>query len=113
MNKYPFNLPLYVCRNPDTADTIVCALKISMVASNTHPLLGGGGTLIGFATLYPVDTGYSPIRVDPTYMNKYHPKDGGYYVAHADGHTSWWEAIEFEDVYAHVTLAMFTCEHRV
>lgn len=51
------------------------------------------------AEFTPADAGYSPFRVDPSFVMKHAPKPGGYYVVYEDGYESYSPAAAFEAGY--------------
>lgn len=55
-------------------------------------------------TLVPADTRYAPFEVDLEYIEKHHPRVGGYYVVYKDGYKSFSPAEAFEDGYSLASL---------
>jgi hypothetical protein len=80
-------MPKYKCHKE------VWALKIKSIVF--HPDLGD-------ATIFPEDENYNSFTVDPEYVNKHKPKEGGYYVVYKGGYQSWSPAIEFEEGYVKI-----------
>ena len=78
----PAGLPRYKCHKTVTAFQIASAEALS----NGRVQLVGG------------DTAHS-IIVDAAYVDKHHPRVGGYYVRYHDGYESWSSAKAFEAGY--------------
>lgn len=71
---------------------MVWALKIKDIIRETD----------GSATIFPMEEGFAPIRVDANYVHKHDPKAGGYYVVYDDGYKSWSPADAFESGYTRI-----------
>lgn len=54
------------------------------------------------AILYIEDPGFASIKVDQTYIERNHPKAGGYYVVYEDGYKSFSPAQAFESGYTRI-----------
>ena len=76
-------MPKYVCHKE------VHALEIDHVEKG----------LDGTALIHPVDSRFSPFRVDADYMSKHKPQDSGYYVVYKGGYASWSPKEAFENGY--------------
>lgn len=54
----------------------------------------------GSATIVPEESGFTPFKVDQSYVKKHDPKLGGYFVLYEDGYKSFSPAEPFEAGYA-------------
>jgi hypothetical protein len=89
MNEYGASaeLPRYKCHKQ------VWTLKIAGIEKHQG---------VGEATITPVDTTYSPLRVSADYVIRHKPEVGGYYVVYDDGYQSFSPAKAFEEGYSRV-----------
>jgi hypothetical protein len=73
----------------------VWALKIKSIDDPNNAT--DGSRLLSFE-----ESGYAPICVDGTYMQKHNPQVGGYYIVYADGYKSWSPAPAFDEGYTRI-----------
>lgn len=83
MSETAMEMPKYTCHKQ------VWALKIALITIEPD----------GGAMIHPTEEGYAPFRVDPKYMEKHQPTEGGYYVVYKDGYKSFSPADAFEEGY--------------
>lgn len=79
-------MPRYECHK------IVHALKIAILRRDDD----------GILVMYPVESGYEPIKLTPSYVENHAPQVGGYYVVYQDGYKSWSPAEAFEAGYTRI-----------
>jgi len=89
-------MPRYKCHKE------VWALKIAEVQLDSDKACEEGRETDGSALLVIEDEGFSPVRVDHSYMHKHKPEAGGYYVQYQDGYTSFSPADAFESGYTRI-----------
>jgi hypothetical protein len=51
----------------------------------------------------PAEDRYAEFEVEPEFVNKHHPKPGGYYIVYKDGYKSFSPAEAFEEGYSRIT----------
>ena len=83
----------------------VWALKIGaiMIDPAQSATFKGIHTSLAGAVITPAEPGFSPFRVDGTYMAKHSPEVGGYWVRYADGYESFSPCEAFEEGYSPVS----------
>ena len=74
----------------------VWALKIKRLYDPSGPNQETDGGLM----FEPEEPGYGDVRLDPEYVRKHQPKEGGYYVVYEDGYKSWSPAEAFVSGYS-------------
>lgn len=90
MNDAPCaEMPRYKCHKE------VWALKIAKLEHTGTPDQESDGSL----RMTPEEAQYAPIILPREYVQKHHPKVGGYYVVYKDGYKSFSPADVFEDGY--------------
>lgn len=75
---------------------IVWALKIKSIVRDGE---GEDRETDGSAIITPEESEYDPFKVEPEYIHKHKPKEGGYYVVYEGGYKSWSPADVFEKGY--------------
>jgi hypothetical protein len=83
----PREMPRYKCHKE------VHALKIAEIGECSND---------GVVIITPADDGYAPFHVDRDYINRHHPKVGGYYVVYKDGYKSYSPPEAFEEGYTRI-----------
>lgn len=86
-------LPKYKCHKE------VWAVKIKTLIREGE---GEGRETDGSAMITPEEKGYTPFRVDHSYIRKHKPKEGGYYVLYEGCYESYSPADAFESGYSRI-----------
>lgn len=86
MNDEILPMPKYRCHK------VVWALKIKAIIHHSE----------GAARLYFVDNVYSRLDQSQSWIKKFRPEGGGYYVVYEDGYTSYSPAKAFEEGYTKI-----------
>ena len=89
-------MPKYKCHKE------VHALKIKDIVRMTEESFAVSADPVVSHLITPVEEGYAPFRVEDAWFKKHEPEVGGYYVAYADGYTSYSPAEAFESGYARI-----------
>lgn len=92
LNAPMMELPKYRCHKE------VWALKIKHLRPDPDSLPIGSSDAPGLMMI-PEDSRYGQIWLDPSWVGKHAPEVGGYFVAYADGYTSYSPAEAFESGY--------------
>jgi len=86
-------MPKYECHKQ------VWALKIAKLELDVTLAAAEDRETTGGAWITPAEEGYAKFHVPALYVAKHNPREGGYYVAYADGYKSFSPSAAFEEGY--------------